>query len=288
MDTFSTFLSSRIVADAAVFLIAFAASLFCFGFIKDMLENAEFTELNYRKERIPIGMGILFAVLAPLTAITVSAITGEITAESSVFAAAVLMMGFAGMIDDFLGNKNDKGFKGHIKALLRGRLTTGGFKAVLGFITAFIVSIFISSFSEQRHITDIILNTFLIALFTNIINLFDLRPGRACKAYLLFLIIINIFSARTEIPYLSLASAGIVLGYIRKDLKAEVMMGDTGSNALGASLGVIAAIVCPYYVKLGMAFVLVGLHIVSEFYSFSKIIEKSRILSFFDRLGRGL
>lgn len=267
----------------AVFIIGISSSVFCFRYIKDMLKKSNFTQINYRGEEIPIGMGIVFVILSPILIILVSLLTRISIIESLLISFGIMAMGFVGIIDDFLGNKDAKGFKGHIKAIFRGELTTGGFKAVVGFIIAFLISFLIYLIFNGR-IIDIFINTLLISLFTNIINLFDLRPGRACKVYLFFLIIINLFVFK--ITFNSLILFSIILGYIRKDLKAEVMLGDTGSNSLGISLGIIAAILCPIEVRIGFLISLLILHVISEFFSFSAIIEKNRALKFLDDLGR--
>ena len=262
------------------FIISFLLSLILFPMIFTMLKDADFMETNFRKERIPIGMGLLFVITSPILIILIGNYL-NIKLESFVISFGIISMGLVGLIDDFLGNKDDKGFKGHIKALLKGRLTTGGLKAISGFGIAFLVSLSISN-----GLSNIVLNTFMIALFTNIINLFDLRPGRACKVFLLFLCILAIFMNNTEYIYLYIIILAVILGYIRKDLKALVMLGDTGSNAMGISLGIIAALSTGFEFRIIITLILVILHVISEFYSFTKIIEKVKLLKFFDDMGR--
>ena len=64
------------------------------------------------------------------------------------------------------------------------------------------------------------------------------------------------------------------------------MMGDTGSNPLGATLGLAAVMVLPQTAKTILALVLVGLNLLAERISFSRVIEDNRLLDFLDRLGR--
>ncbi len=268
------------------FLISIAVSIGAFHMIYHMLQNADFTETNYRNEKIPIGMGLLFVIISPILIILAGKYM-NLEYESFIISFGIVSMGLMGIMDDFLGTKDDKGFKGHIKALLKGRLTTGGLKAVSGFGIAFLISLSISGdVYSVENVGNIVLNTFMIALFTNIINLFDLRPGRACKAYLFLMAISAVFASADTYYFIYVILFGVILGYIRKDLKAMVMLGDTGSNAMGVSLGVLTAFSAPMSFRLTITIVLIALHLVSEFYSFTKIIEKVRLFKFIDDLGR--
>lgn len=64
-------------------------------------------------------------------------------------------------------------------------------------------------------------------------------------------------------------------------------MGDVGSNPLGAALGlgfVLAFPALPF--KIALALLLLGLNLLSERISFSKVIESNRFFHFLDQLGR--
>ena len=134
-------------------------------------------------------------------------------------------------------------------------------------------------------IVDIIVNTLIIALSTNLMNLFDLRPGRAIKAYLVIMIPIYItLTGYTKVfPLLILPN---VLAYFNTDLKARGMMGDTGSNVLGISIGVLMALGYGIKVRLVWLVFLILMHLITEKFSLTKIIEKNRVLKFIDNLGR--
>ena len=64
------------------------------------------------------------------------------------------------------------------------------------------------------------------------------------------------------------------------------MMGDAGSNVLGISIGIFMAFGYSMNVKIGWLVFLVLIHILTEKYSLTKIIEKNKVLNFLDRLGR--
>lgn len=196
------------------------------------------------------------------------------------FVFAMMCMFLAGALDDLIGNRDVSGLKGHFKSLFKGELTTGGFKALFGGFVGLVVSVCIS-----KDIVDIIVNTLVIALSTNLMNLFDLRPGRAIKAYLV--IIIPIFFTLTGyIKILPLLILPNVLAYFNTDLKARAMMGDTGSNVLGISIGVLMAFGYDIKVRVGWLVFLVLMHLITEKFSLTKIIEKNRVLKFIDNLGR--
>lgn len=265
-----------------VFIASVALTFALFPLVYSMLKEAGVVEKNFRDEIIPIGMGLLYVITSPILLIISGKVLDLDTNVTLNLVIGILGIGIIGLVDDLLGDKNAKGFKGHVRALLGGKLTTGGLKAISGFGIAFLIALSISS-----GFAEIALNTFLIALFTNIVNLFDLRPGRACKAFIGLMAAVLAFQKVSDYNIMAAALLGVVAGYMRNDLKAKAMLGDVGSNSLGMSLGILCAVSCGTGVKAVFLAVLVALHVVSEFYSFTKIIENNRVLKFIDQLGRG-
>ena len=192
----------------------------------------------------------------------------------------MMAMFFAGALDDLIGNRSVSGLKGHFKSLFKGKLTTGGFKALFGGFVGLIISVCIS-----KNIADIIVNTLVIALSTNLMNLFDLRPGRAIKVYLVIMIAI-FFTLTGYVQILPLLILPNVLAYFNYDLKAKAMMGDTGSNVLGISIGILMVMGYTFKVRVSWLVFLVLIHILTEKFSLTKIIEKNKVLNFIDKLGR--
>ena len=149
-----------------------------------------------------------------------------------------------------------------------------------------IIKVFtIISVCISKNIIDIIVNTLIIALSTNFMNLFDLRPGRAIKVYLVIIIII-LFTLTGYIQILPLLILPNVIAYFNYDLKAKAMMGDTGSNVLGISIGILMALGYTLNVRIAWLIFLILIHILTEKFSLTKIIEKNKVLNFIDRLGR--
>ena len=127
----------------------------------------------------------------------------------------------------------------------------------------------------------------IIALFTNLLNLLDLRPGRAIKGFLFFLLLIAILGLG-DIDWLLLAPLlGAVLYYLLIDLRAGAMMGDAGSNVLGLTLGYLCVISLGLLPRLFILLGLLTMHWYTEKYSLSQTIEKVKVLKLLDELGRG-
>ena len=287
---------SQYIFHAILFALGFLGTYFMIPLFKSMLVNGNVIRPNYKNEMIPVGMGIVFLPMIIINSIILGYITmNTIWAVGStsylnmntvwllclaLYIFSMVCMFFAGALDDLIGNRNVSGLKGHFKSLFKGELTTGGFKALFGGFVGLVVSVCISS-----SIVDIIVNTLIIALSTNLMNLFDLRPGRAIKAYLVIMIPIYItLTGYTKVfPLLILPN---VLAYFNIDLKARGMMGDTGSNVLGISIGVLIAFGYGIKVRVAWLVFLVLMHLITEKFSLTKIIEKNRVLKFIDNLGR--
>lgn len=286
---------SQYIFHAILFALGFLGTYFMIPLFKSMLVNGNVIRPNYKNEMIPVGMGIVFLPMIIINSIILGFVTlNNIWFVSSsnynlnivwllclaLYIFSMMAMFFAGALDDLIGNRNVSGLKGHFKSLFKGELTTGGFKALFGGFVGLVVSVCISS-----SIVDIIVNTLIIALSTNLMNLFDLRPGRAIKAYLVIMIPIYItLTGYTKVfPLLILPN---VLAYFNTDLKARGMMGDTGSNVLGISIGVLMTLGYGIKVRLAWLVFLILMHLITEKFSLTKIIEKNRVLKFIDNLGR--
>ncbi len=268
--------------DIVVFLVSIVATFFVAPFILEMLFKSGSVALNYKQENIPVGMGLLFILIQGFLMFAASIYIPNIDKNIVLsYIITIVLIGLIGMIDDFIGETDIKGFKGHIKALFKGKLTTGGLKAIVGLFLA----ILFSTYSSNSY-GEMIVNVFLITLFTNIVNLFDLRPGRASKVFLLLSVLLILTSYIKMYNFIIYSAIAIILVYIRYDLKAKAMMGDIGSNALGMTLGTFCVITHSLNIKIIYLIILIILHIISEVSSFSKIIKNNKFLSYLDNIGR--
>lgn len=236
---------------------------------------------NYKGENIPISMGLSFIFIQIISISLILFITGKNNEYIVYYLFSFTLIGFVGLLDDFIGDKNIKGFKGHIKSFFQGELTTGGIKAGIGFFAALIISI-----SLSNNLIEILINTLIIALFTNLINLFDLRPGRSIKVFIMISIIMLITSVVKDFDFILYSIYGILIVYSPLDLKAKAMMGDVGSNVIGISLGIYCAYTHGIVSKIIYLIILIIIHIIAEKLSFSRIIDKNKVLKFIDNLGR--
>ncbi|MBV9204394.1 MAG: hypothetical protein JO037_03075 [Actinobacteria bacterium] len=176
-----------------------------------------------------------------------------------------------GAYDDLAGSGHRRGFRGHLGALRHGEVTTGAVK--LGGIGAVgIVSAALAGGSPA----DVVLNAGLIAGGANLLNLFDLRPGRAIK--------VAVACAAPGVPSTA-APLAAALALLAEDLGERAMLGDAGANALGAMLGA-AASALPRLARIALLTGIAGLTVASEKVSFTEVIERTPALRKLDMLGR--
>lgn len=263
-------------------LVAYGVAKFLLPSVLKLISEAGFVRPNFRGDSIPVGAGFLFFLSALLPTGLLLFIQPEHYRTTGFIYLFVLgSMTLLGMADDVFGSRADSGLKGHIKKMLRGELTTGGLKLAAGGLMSLAVAVAISHGWQQ-----VIINTLVIALSVNAINLLDLRPGRAGKGFLLGVMLLFLGGWPAGDLIWAVITAGALLAYLPTDLRAGAMMGDTGSNALGASIGITSVLVLPEAVKIGYLFFLIVFHLFTEKYSLTKVIEKNKMLNYLDQLGR--
>jgi hypothetical protein len=127
-----------------------------------------------------------------------------------------------------------------------------------------------------------VLTTGLVAGTANLVNLLDLRPGRAAKA--------GVLAAGATLGGagggLVAGPLGATLAVLPEDLGERVMLGDSGANALGALVGLRLAAVPSPGLRAVLLAAITGLTLASEKVSFTKVIEATPGLRELDRLGR--
>jgi hypothetical protein len=172
--------------------------------------------------------------------------------ESDPGITVVTLLGF---LDDAYGGHH-RGFREHLRAVR----TTGILKAV---------GIPLVGLWRTRSVS----GALLFALSANLLNQLDTRPGRCLKAYLLA-------GAALGAP---LGRAVLLLPY---DLRERAMLGDAGSNAFGAVLGLKSVDRFHGRTRLAAIGVLAGLNLLGERTSLGRLIERTPGLRELDRLGR--
>jgi hypothetical protein len=235
---------------------------------------------NYRGREIPGAGGLAFA-LGPLAAAGAAAATADFRAlPLAIVGLAAGIMAAVGLADDVFGARGVKGLFGHLRCLARGRLTTGGLKAITGGV----IGLAVGWSMAYPSVPEALLNAALIAMSANLVNLLDLRPGRALKGFLLLALVA--VAADGLAVYLVAPIGIIALAFAPLDLGGRAMMGDAGANALGIAAGIALAAALPLGGRLACVAVLAGIHLYSERHSLSDLIARVPALRRLDRLGR--
>ena len=188
-------------------------------------------------------------------------------------------LGF-GVYDDLAGSGKRRGLRGHLGALAHGEVTTGAVK--LGGLGATGLA---SALLLGGDPADVAVNAGLVAGGANLLNLFDLRPGRAIKVATGSAALIAAgggASGRRAVA----APLGAALALLPDDLGERTMLGDAGANAIGAMLGGAAAASLPRPARIALLAGIVALTGASEKVSFTKVIERTPALRWLDMLGR--
>jgi len=267
------------------------------AFVHRLHAQRGFTDRNFAGRTIPTSVGLAFgivtALLVPQSLVwqCVDGCGGATSRDRRLapllFVACVTGFSILGLIDDRFGSKEIRGLRGHFKALFRGVLTTGAVKALGGAVTALLVASVWHASSGIPPVTTgtlMMLDGALIALGANALNLLDRRPSRALKAYWLSLIMLLVaFGGQHSWMLVPLAMA--TLAYAPLDFRCQAMMGDAGSNALGAALGSLVMLELPIAVHCAAVCALLLFNLGSERISYTKLIDNTAWLRWLDRLG---
>lgn len=220
---------------------------------------------NFQGVQIPAASGLTFLLLAPVS----------LALGAGVSVAVASALGVLGFLDDRFGDRSVGGFRGHLKALLSGKPTTGSLKLVGGGVAALA-----AAYGRDGPTFAILLDAPLIALAANALNLLDLRPGRACFGFLVL-----------AAPSLIARPPGVALwpalgGFLLEwpfDARAKAMLGDTGSNFLGALAGALAMESLPLWGRASLLVLLLSLNLTAERVSLSRVISETPWLNWLDR-----
>jgi UDP-N-acetylmuramyl pentapeptide phosphotransferase/UDP-N-acetylglucosamine-1-phosphate transferase len=256
---------------------------------REILHSPALERRNYRNKALPTAGG-LFIVLTVLTieagrsvlgAVGVGSESGLTLARSEMLFALVAF-GFLGLVDDLAAVGEDRGFRGHLRALRNGRVTTGLLKLVGGAAVA-IVLVATPGFKSGRTL---IVDAMLIALAANLGNLLDRAPGRTIKCGLIAYAPLALVIGTAPIGIALAPVMGAALGLLGDDLRERLMLGDTGANVIGAALGLAVVLGTNSVVRLVTMLVLLAANVAAERISFSAVIDSVGFLRAIDRLGR--
>jgi hypothetical protein len=254
------------------------------------LLDARLVRENYRGRALAFPLGAVLATaalvtLAPLAILNDRADLDLLDPGLRRWIPYLLGMAFLGFLDDSLGQGDaegtPRGWRGHARALREGRLSTGAIKAIGALaLAAYVVSG--RGLESWRYLADVA----LLILATNAFNLLDLRPGRAEKGLALLGAGLCL-GAWTLAP---LELLGIFAGPVAVGawftLRERAMLGDTGSNLVGAIGGVWLLATLGEDGRLIALAAVAALTIFGELRSISKTVESVPPLRWLDSLGR--
>jgi hypothetical protein len=254
------------------------------------LLDAGLVRSNYRGARLAFPLGAVLATaalvaLAPLAFLNDRGDLDLLSPDLRRWMPYLLGLAFLGFLDDSLGQGEaagaPRGWRGHARALRGGSLSTGAVKALGALaLAAYVVSG--RGLESWRYLADVA----LLILATNLFNLLDLRPGRAEKGLALLGACLCL-GAWTIAPLELLGIfAGPALVGAWFTLRERAMLGDTGSNLLGAVAGVWLLTTLGADARLVALAALAGLTIYGELRSISATIESVPPLRWLDSLGR--
>jgi UDP-N-acetylmuramyl pentapeptide phosphotransferase/UDP-N-acetylglucosamine-1-phosphate transferase len=217
-------------------------------------------------------------------------LAGSGALERHQLAAGVVAIGAAGgagLFDDLRGDAQAKGLRGHLGALKAGRVTTGLIK--LGVIGAGALAA--AALEDARRGSGraarlglTLVDAALIAGSANLVNLLDLRPGRALKAAALPAAVLALKPG--EGGPLAAGAVAAIGAALPADLEERTMLGDAGANALGAAIGLAAVRSLTPAGRAAALAGVTGLIFASEKVSFSRVIAGHPLLARWDAIGR--
>lgn len=312
-------LSASIVLGIALVLGILVPVLTVRLFVPTLRESARAATTNYRSTPVFTGLGTVWLVWAGCAILGGGAISSVLRGQTSLvilsIAGEMAVVAFTlGLVDDVFGSSRARGFRGHLSALHGGRVTTGLVK-LAGISLASLVVAFVlanvapwgvdatgGAWTAPTVLITVVAGT-AIALTSNLVNLLDLRPGRAIKAYLVLGVAGALSAAALVGPITGLPVPAdvVVLDVIvliafvvgpavavwRYDLGEQGMLGDAGANAMGAVAGLLVVSGLSLPVLILYAVGVLALNLLSERISFSAVIDRTLWLRRLDELGRG-
>lgn len=251
------------------------------------LAEGGFVRQNFRGAQLPCPFGVLLPLALVLAAAltAAAALLDDDASALPVSLAFVLGVAFLGLVDDQF-TTSSRGLRGHLRGVLRGELSTGAIKAV-GTAALALVVVAEGRLVLGASVADTALAFAILVLATNLFNLLDLRPGRTLKAFALV--------ALACVPALdgaALRQLGLFVGPILVaglyDLRERAMLGDSGSNVIGAVAGLfLVAAASGSTVALGaIAAALLLVTLYGEVRSINALVESTPGLKHLDSLGR--
>jgi hypothetical protein len=231
---------------------------------------ARWNRSNFRGEPVSLALG---------PAVAVGALAGLVVSGRRDRRAGVLLViatAGVGLYDDLYGDRHARGLRGHLRALRDGRVTTGMVK-LAGLVSAAAAA---DALRHQRPAV-VAVDSVVVAGTANLLNLLDLRPGRAGKVTAIKAA--ALLAGGDTGP--AAAALGAAAAALPPDLGERGMLGDCGANTLGALLGWSACRLVPPAARVALAAAVVVVTLAGERVSFGAVIDAHPALRRLDRAG---
>jgi UDP-GlcNAc:undecaprenyl-phosphate GlcNAc-1-phosphate transferase len=249
------------------------------------LEAGPLARENYRGRKLACPLGVV-VVAGAVLALAPLAIAQQLTATTVLrpdfgwVAVYVLGVAFLGLADDVLADRA-RGWRGHAAVVLGGGFSSGALKAAGSAGLALYVM-------AQPGIgtARFVLGAAVLVLATNAFNLLDLRPGRAIKVFVVVGAALTLGSGELDPLWTVGLFAGPILVVGFYDVRELGLLGDTGSNLVGAVAGAWLVLCLSNLGLMIAVVVLAGMTAYGELHSISELIERTPGLREIDSLGR--
>jgi UDP-N-acetylmuramyl pentapeptide phosphotransferase/UDP-N-acetylglucosamine-1-phosphate transferase len=258
--------------------------------VREVFDAGVFARTNHRGAPVLTSVGIVIPITVTLLAgflrvmqlLTQRAPGWDQLVGPTVTAA--LGFGLFGLLDDLAGTGQSGGFRGHLGALARGRVTTGALKLLGGGAVALLTSAALARGDEG--LVGALRDAAIVALAANAANLLDRRPGRTTKVAGAAFLGLALWSGSPTLVGPGVG-VGAAIALLPSEFRERIMLGDAGANALGALVGLATLAALPTatarWVVLSL---LLALNLMSVVVSFSSVIDAVPPLRYLDRLGR--
>jgi hypothetical protein len=239
-----------------------------------------FAAVNHRGAVVPRVLGLALAACGVASTALLDAV-GDVGPAGWGMLAGSLLVCAAGLVDDVFP-VGPRGLRNHLRSLAQGHMTTG----ILKLLVIVGSSVVVVALQPRRSPGIELAGAVLLAASANVWNGLDVVPGRALKAFAVVAVAIVVtvpaFALVPAVPGLLVAAVPA----LALDLRERAMLGDAGANLLGfcAGLGLYAC--CPSWAVLPAAAVGVGMNVLADTVTLSRVVDGVPPLRWLDRLGR--
>lgn len=235
---------------------------------------------NYRGVFVPRVLGLFLAAAAVISA-PVTDLVRDVGAAGWGATIGTLLVFTAGLIDDLVPI-GPRGIRAHLRSLAEGHMTTG----VLKLMVALAASVVVVGLQPVHEGWIRVVGVVLIAASANVGNALDVRPGRTLKVFLPVACGVALAGISvTLVPVFAFVTAAAFVVLV-PDLRERGMLGDGGANLLGFIAGLSLYVASPGWGVVLAAIAAVGLNVLADTVTLSRLIQAIPPLRWYDGLGR--